>query len=169
MHEVSCRVLSIFFKPFAARGIPLTELVAGTPVTLATLKDKNQRVDWSDLCVMMDNVRRHFDEPELVEIGRQYFRAPAMRFLFVVARMLFTPMEFIRWTNKPVRGNQLAGVLLWKGKLSREQFVEHNSQGIGIRSGGRKSGSPERFGRKISQGAAQVCRTRCSSPAARQT
>jgi signal transduction histidine kinase len=109
MNEVSCRVMSVFFKPFAARKIPLDEMVTGTSVTVARLRDKNERIDWADVLTIMANVRRHFDEAELLEIGRQYFRAPALRFLFVVARMLFTPMEFIRWINKPRdgAGNQM--------------------------------------------------------------
>ena len=40
MREVSSRVLAIFFKPFAARKIPLEELVAGTTVTVARLRDR---------------------------------------------------------------------------------------------------------------------------------
>ena len=86
MREVSCRVLAVFFKPFAQRKIPLEELVAGTSVSVATVRNKNQRVDWTDLCTMMANVRRHFDDAGLLEIGRQYFRTPALRFLFVVEK-----------------------------------------------------------------------------------
>jgi signal transduction histidine kinase len=109
MHEVSCRVFNIFVKPFAGRKLPLEVLVEGTDVTVKRLRDKHERVDWCDLLVMMKNLRKHFDEDDLAEIGRQYFRAPALRFLFVVARLLFTPLEFYRWANKPRdgAGNQI--------------------------------------------------------------
>src|SRR5262249_25517901 len=57
------------------------------------------------LCVITENVRAMFDsDEEMREIGRLYFRAPMLRFLFVVARLRFTPLEFFRWINKPKKG-----------------------------------------------------------------
>jgi signal transduction histidine kinase len=109
MKEVSCRVFNIFFEPLAAKGIAPERMLDGTEITLRQLRNKNERIDWSELCVIMRNLRRYFDEEELIEIGRSYFRAPTMRFVFVVGRLLLTPMGFYRWANKPRdgAGNQM--------------------------------------------------------------
>jgi signal transduction histidine kinase len=104
MREVSCRVFPLFFKPLKARGIPLEKLTEGTDLSIATLRNKQERIDWSDLCIILHNLSQVFDEDELRAIGRSYFHTPSLRFLFVVARILFTPMEFCRWVNKPREG-----------------------------------------------------------------
>lgn len=104
MNEVSCRVFAVFFKPLAAKGVPEETMVAGTSVSLAHLRDKQARVDWADHCAIMRNLSAHFSEDELREIGRSYLRSPALRFVFVVARLLLTPMGFYRWLNKPRQG-----------------------------------------------------------------
>ncbi|MBZ0238486.1 MAG: hypothetical protein K8M05_39600, partial [Deltaproteobacteria bacterium] len=109
MREVSCRVFGVYAKPLAARGIPMERLVQGTNLDVATIKNKNERIDWSDAVVIHENVGKIFSKAELREIGASYFRTPALRFLFVVGRILLTPMEFIRWANKPKdgAGNQM--------------------------------------------------------------
>src|SRR5688500_1510605 len=104
MKEVSCRVFDIFLKPLAAKGVPASIMVEGTNLTLAKLRDKHERVDWSEMCIILRNLRGVFSEEELVDIGRSYFRAAPLRFAFVVGRLLFTPMGFYRWLNKPREG-----------------------------------------------------------------
>src|SRR6185312_579353 len=104
MREVSCRVFSIFFKPLAARGVPAQSMVEGTRVSIETLRNKSERIDWADLVIIMANLGKVFSDEELTEIGRAHFRAPTMRFVFVIGRLLFTPMEFYRWANKPRSG-----------------------------------------------------------------
>src|SRR5262249_12819287 len=44
-----------------------------------------------------------------VDIGRSVFRPRALRFLFVIGRLLMTPLGFYRWMNTPRKGagNQL--------------------------------------------------------------
>ncbi len=107
--EVSCRVWSVFVKPMAEKGIPVEALLDGTNVTLKTFLDKHERIDWTDTAVISANLGRIFTNAELQHIGGSYFRNPALRFMFIVARLLLTPMEFIRWTNKPRdgAGNQM--------------------------------------------------------------
>ncbi len=104
MKEVSSKVFHIFFKPAAAKGITLEQMVAGTSVSVATLRSKSGRIDWADLCTIHRNLRPAFSDEELVEIGRSYFRSPALRFVFVIARLRFTPMGFYRWLSKPRQG-----------------------------------------------------------------
>ena len=104
MKEVSSKVFHIFFKPAEAKGISVEDMVAGTPVSAATLRDKNGRIDWADLCQICRNLRPAFSDEEMIEIGRLYFRSPALRFVFVIARLRFTPMGFYRWLSKPRQG-----------------------------------------------------------------
>ncbi len=104
MNEVSSKVFALFMRPLAAKGIAAEEMVKGTTVTLATLRNKNQRVDWADHCAIMRNLRAHFTDAEFRQIGRAYLQSPGLRFMFVLARVLLTPMGFYRWMNKPRQG-----------------------------------------------------------------
>lgn len=104
MREVATKVFHIWFRPLAAKGIPPERLVEGTGVSLATLRRRNERVDWGDLCAIHRNLRPHFSDEELVEIGRSYFRSRGLRFAFVIGRVLLTPMGFYRFINKPRAG-----------------------------------------------------------------
>ncbi len=104
MNEVASRVLHIWFKPIAKKGISLEQMVEGTQVSIAKLRSKSARIDWSDFCAIHANLRPHFTDEELVEIGRSYFRSPALRFVFVIARLRLTPMGFYRFLNKPRKG-----------------------------------------------------------------
>ncbi|HVV87555.1 MAG TPA: ATP-binding protein [Kofleriaceae bacterium] len=109
MKEVSSRIFSVFLKPLAAKGIAPETMVAGTEVTLARLRNKQERIDWAECCAIMRNLSVHFTEAEYREIGRSYFRSPGLRFAFVIARLMLTPMGFYRWINKPRdgAGNQM--------------------------------------------------------------
>src|SRR4051794_26068740 len=104
MKEVSCRVFDIFFAPLKAKNVAPERLVEGTELTVATLRSKNERIDWADFVKVMANIRRYFTDDELVEIGREYFRSPTLRFASVIARMLFSPIEFYQWLFKPRDG-----------------------------------------------------------------
>ncbi len=108
MKEVSSKVFMVFMKPLKAKGVPLETMVRGTAVTLAMLHDKNARIDWTDTCAIMRNLRPHFTDAEYRQLGRSYLQSPGVRFIFVVGRLLLTPMSFYAWMNKP-RGtnNQL--------------------------------------------------------------
>jgi signal transduction histidine kinase len=104
MREVASKVFHIFFRPLVAKGVALDSMVEGTSVSLATLQRRNGRIDWSDLCTIHRNLRPHFTDEELVEIGRSYFRSRGLRFAFVIGRALLTPMGFYRFINKPRAG-----------------------------------------------------------------
>lgn len=97
MKEVSCRVFEIFFGPLAAKKLPAETLVDGTDLSLATLRDKHERIDWAVFVAVMRNVRESFTDDELVEMGRMHLRTPMTRFASVIARLLFSPMEFYEW------------------------------------------------------------------------
>ncbi|HUJ56906.1 MAG TPA: HAMP domain-containing sensor histidine kinase [Kofleriaceae bacterium] len=109
MNEVSCQVFSIFMRSLRRKGVGVETLVANTSVPISKLRDKKARIDWAEFVVMMRNMRPHFSDEEFVEIGRTFLRSPALKFAFVVGRLLFTPMEFYRWFHRPHEGvgNQL--------------------------------------------------------------
>ncbi len=123
MNEVASKALHIWFKPMAAKGIPLERMVEGTSVDVRTVRSKNGRVDWQDFCTMHSNVRSEFSDEDLVEMGRQYFRSPALRFVFVIARLRFTPMGFFRFLNTPKKGagNQMFTCLVPNHREISEQ------------------------------------------------
>ena len=104
MNEVSAKVFGLMFEPIAKKGISETEMFAGTSVTMARLHDKKGRLDWTDYVRIMRNLRPYFSDDEYVEIGRAYMRIPALKFAFVIARMLFSPMDLYRWFSKPKQG-----------------------------------------------------------------
>ncbi|HTJ44950.1 MAG TPA: ATP-binding protein [Kofleriaceae bacterium] len=109
MKEVSCRVFEILIGAVEEKGIALERMVAGTDVPIAILKNKHERITWQDTVTIMRNMSTAFSEEEYVEIGRQHLRSRMLRFVFVVARLRFTPIGFYKWMNKPKEGvgNQL--------------------------------------------------------------
>ena len=104
MNEVSCKVFGFFTKPLKKKGVPLEDIVKGTQITVARFLDKKERIDWTDFILVMRNLHNHFTYDEYVELGRSYLRAPALRFAFVIARLILSPMGFYRWFNKPREG-----------------------------------------------------------------
>jgi signal transduction histidine kinase len=104
MKEVSTRALSVWFAPLKDKGIALRDIVAGTDVAVATLRNRKERLYWSDFVAIMKNLRPYFSDAEFIDVGRSYFRSTGLQFAFVIARELFTPMEFYRWINRPRKG-----------------------------------------------------------------
>jgi signal transduction histidine kinase len=104
MNEVSTRAFGSFLRALRKKRVAVETIVAGSTLTAADLRNAKKRIDWQDFLILMRNFRAHFDDDELIEIGRSYYRAPTLRFAFVVARMLFSPMDFYRWANKPRDG-----------------------------------------------------------------
>lgn len=109
MEEVSCKVFEIFVRPLRAKGVDFDKLVHGTSLAPETLRDASARIDWADFVAVLRNIGRNFSEDELVEMGRMHLRTPMTRFASVVARILFSPLEFYEWNFKPNSGvgNQL--------------------------------------------------------------
>ncbi|MDX2086422.1 MAG: ATP-binding protein, partial [Kofleriaceae bacterium] len=104
MNEVSTKVFEILLPRLRKKGVSVAEIVRGTTVTPAHLQDRKNRVDWADYVTIMRNVRRSFSDDELIALGRTYMRAPGLRFAFVVARLLLSPMDLYRWFSKPKQG-----------------------------------------------------------------
>ena len=104
MNEVSCKVFDLLLTPLEAKGVSVDRIVVGTSVPPMKLYNKKARIDWTDYVAIMRNVRLHFSDDEYIEVGRSYMRTPGLKFGFVVARLLFSAMDFYRWFNKPREG-----------------------------------------------------------------
>jgi len=126
VNEVSCKVFAILFKPLKAKGVSLESLVVGTDVPAARLRSKKDRIDWIDYCTIMRNARPHFTDEEYVELGRAWMRSPGLKFAFVIARLLFSAMDFYRWMNKPRDGvgNQMFTCITPTHREPSENVIE---------------------------------------------
>ena len=104
MNEVSCKAFEVLLAPLKRKGITTVDVVVGTQVPPELIEDRKARIDWSDYVAIMRNVRPHFTDEEYIEIGRSYMRSPGVKFAFVIARLLFTPLDIYRWFSKPRKG-----------------------------------------------------------------
>ncbi|MGE3543599.1 MAG: hypothetical protein AB7L28_06695, partial [Kofleriaceae bacterium] len=104
MKEVSCKAFHVFLRPLEEKGVALERMVEGTSLSVAELKSRSGRLDWAELCQVHRNVRPWFSDEDLIDLGHKVFQHRSLRFMFVVARLLLTPMTFYRWMNKPRQG-----------------------------------------------------------------
>jgi signal transduction histidine kinase len=102
--DVSCKIFELFIRPLSSRGVPLESIVVGTRVPVAMLRSKKDRMPWSDFVAIMRNTRPHFTDAEYVELGRKFLQASGLRFASVIARLLYSPLDFYRWFMKPREG-----------------------------------------------------------------
>src|SRR5665647_279017 len=109
MNEVSCRIFEIFEKPLKKRGLGLEAMLTGTSIPVARLRNKKERIDWNDFARIMRNTRQWFDDDDYIELGRAHMRSPPLRFALLIARLMFSAMDFYRWFTNPKQGlgNQL--------------------------------------------------------------
>ena len=104
MNEVSCKVFGVFWDALETKRVPDDVVVAGTGVEIGKLRDKRERIDWAQFAAVMRNLRPYFSDDEYIELGREYLRAPGLKFAFVIARLALSPMDFYRWFSKPREG-----------------------------------------------------------------
>lgn len=104
MNEVACRALEIVVNAARQKGIADDEVVASSGVSYERLRHRKERIDWSQFCAIMRNLRAHITDDEYVELGRKYMRSRNMRFAFVIARLVFSPLDIYRWFSKPRAG-----------------------------------------------------------------
>jgi signal transduction histidine kinase len=104
VNEVSCKVFEILMAPLQAKGVTDDQLVAGTDIEPSHLRNKKARIHWGQYVAIMRNVRPHFTDDEYRELGRSYMRSPGLKFAFVIARLLFSPLDIYRWFSKPREG-----------------------------------------------------------------
>lgn len=95
--DVSAKALDGFFRAARRRGIRDDALTAGLDYCEDALRDTRAHIDWPSFRIFMGNVSRAFGDDELDGLGREFLRAPAMRPVALVARLLFDAQDFYRW------------------------------------------------------------------------
>ncbi|MEO6953945.1 MAG: histidine kinase dimerization/phospho-acceptor domain-containing protein, partial [Polyangia bacterium] len=108
MSDVSCKSLEDFFKDARRRGISDSEFVRGIDVDLATLKDRNARIDWSTFTAILENFHRFYSLDELEHIGGAFARGTIIKPFVLMARLLFNARDFFLWLygpDSPVRAS----------------------------------------------------------------
>jgi len=94
---VSCFALQYVFLELERRGDPIESIIRDLPYPLEHLRDPDQRVDWKTFCVVAERVESLFDEQGMIELGERANTSPLVRWMTIVARVLFTPTEYYRF------------------------------------------------------------------------
>ena len=99
MKEVSCQIFEMFLADLKKRRVDPTSLVAGTSLTLTRLRDRNERVDWHEFVTVMTNARQFWTDEQFVELGVRSLSLPLIRWVRVIARLLFSVRELYKWVG----------------------------------------------------------------------
>jgi signal transduction histidine kinase len=94
-------VLGSILGAAEARGLGPDIICRGLGCTFDHLRNKEERVDWRAFCRLIANLRPHFSPADFEEIGRHNIRSPLFRAVWIIARLLFTPMEVYLWMFDP--------------------------------------------------------------------
>ena len=97
MGEVSCRFFEAPLRDLQARGMDPVTLLAGTRCSLAQIKDKDERVAWTDLEQILRNGRAIWSDADLIRIGERSTEGPLVAFIGVIARIRFSVGGFYQW------------------------------------------------------------------------
>ncbi|MDF2692082.1 MAG: hypothetical protein K0S65_465, partial [Labilithrix sp.] len=97
MKEVSCRILEMFFRELAKKGLPSATLIDGVGYPLRHFQDKQERVDWATFIRLMENAQKIWTDDELVAMGGAWIDSPFLRHTRLIAGALFTPKQLYRW------------------------------------------------------------------------
>jgi PAS domain S-box-containing protein len=96
--EVSCEALRYVFLELERRGEPLEPIARGLPYSLEHLRDARQRIDWQSLCILASRCERLWTEEGIFALGQRAHSFPLGSWMCAIARLLFTPLEYYRWT-----------------------------------------------------------------------
>ncbi|MDB4972552.1 MAG: Blue-light-activated protein [Myxococcaceae bacterium] len=70
MREVSCRGLEVIERAAAENGLRFEDLVHGLPVTLETLRDRGERIDWEVFAEIFERFERATNPEASLRAGR---------------------------------------------------------------------------------------------------
>jgi signal transduction histidine kinase len=104
LKEVSCKVTGTLLREAQRRKIPSAALLEGLPYTLPHLKNKQERIHWTEFAQLLRNVAKSWSEDDFVRFGSSLVFSPLVRPLAIIAGLLFTPKDFYFWVNKPGKG-----------------------------------------------------------------
>lgn len=97
MKEVSCRFFDVMLRDLRQRNISASRLIGGTRVSVATINNKDERIDWDDFLAVMHNAESLWSTEEFIELGRRSVEGRWVRFIGIIARIRFTVREFFHW------------------------------------------------------------------------
>ena len=106
MSDVSCKSLEVFFRDARIRKTSDEEVVRGIQIDIATLKDRNARIDWATFAAVLDNFGRFYSIDELERIGTRFTASAVIKPFVLMARLLFNARDFFFWlygVDSPVR------------------------------------------------------------------
>jgi len=95
--EVSCFALQYVFLELEKRSQPLELFTRDLRYPLEHLRNPAERVDWETFCRFAERIERHWGLDEIFELGARAHMSPLVRWMTVVARALFTPVEYYRF------------------------------------------------------------------------
>jgi len=95
--EVSCVILQPFINALQKKHLSPETLCAGVPYDLPYLTNKLERVEWDVYCTMMANLRPHFTEDELVQLGVEAVETPMFHTASIIVRLFTRVPELYAW------------------------------------------------------------------------
>lgn len=90
---VACRPLAFLFHEARRSDIDSARLLEGIEYPLEHLLNKRARIEWAAMHRLMANAGEIWSEDELVAMGGSFTNSKYIRYVTVVARFLYTPME----------------------------------------------------------------------------
>ncbi|MBL8627325.1 MAG: response regulator [Myxococcales bacterium] len=101
MREVSCRFFETPLRVLHDGRRPASLLTENTSCDLAVLRDKDERISWSEFQRIAANMRQIWTEDELRHLGELSIESPLVRFIGVIARLRFSVGQFYQWVAGP--------------------------------------------------------------------
>ena len=93
---VSCQPLGGLFETVERRGLDARVLVGDTTRTIGFLSDRRNRVHWHELRAIVEHLSDHYDDDEIVDIGRRLVHTEAQRPFGLIARYFLSVESFYR-------------------------------------------------------------------------
>ena len=117
----------MFFRALRRRKVMPERLAEGTGLSVEQLRNRHERIEWSEFLRIMQNVRSIWTREEIIDIGGAGLRSPVVRAFVVVARLLFSARDFYRWTAMAGSGvgNQMVSCIT-------PSLVEHDASRLTI-------------------------------------
>jgi signal transduction histidine kinase len=109
LKEVACKAIGVFFRRAERDKVPLDRLLVGVDYSLEHLRNNHERIDWDAFVRFLDNASSIWKDEELERMGGAFVESPFFRPFAVIARLLFSPIDFYRYANStgPGVGHQL--------------------------------------------------------------
>ncbi|MCB9421777.1 MAG: response regulator [Ardenticatenaceae bacterium] len=102
--EVSCRALDIYFKALEKENLPYETLTAGMTYPLEYIRNKNNRIDWNEFCIFLENSAKIWNDEEFTTISESLLDSPWVKPFVIIAQFLFSLKDIYRFGARPNNG-----------------------------------------------------------------